>query len=476
MKNTIYKKIIIASLAIVSIACSEEDLILENPNVPTIEELSNFDDLLVGMYDEYQKIPTNEFVITEMRSDNTSSKSGEGNFGVIDNFRYDEALAEGQDYWANNYTVIRHANNVIRNAENLKPNSIAQGYFMRALCHFNLVRQFQNVSYIDQYIDTEEELVASFPQISEEETYNKIIEDFKLAINTFKKAEEPNTNVYTGTQGAAEVMLAKAYMSRPNKTNVDYNNARLLLEPIIQEGNSYGYILLDSSDSGNESIYGDIFDIGNEKNKEIIFSIAYSEDTSVVTPDLTEHNEGEAQAWSIDMSREGSAQGLNVASEQLIELFDSRVEPVRRQFNLFDTENRFYNNKFRSDLKARSGLDWIVLRYADALLLYVEAVISDQNDTSNPIAVEAFNRVRRRAQVPEVTIINKQQLLDERRIELAYENQRLYDLTRFGIAQSVLKAYSDANGYDFEANEIFLAIPQREIDVTNGFYKQNAGY
>ena len=64
----------------------------------------------------------------------------------------------------------------------------------------------------------------------------------------------------------------------------------------------------------------------------------------------------------------------------------------------------------------------------------------------------------------------------ERRVELAFENHRLFDLIRFGKAESVLSALSSANGYGYTSTDLLLPIPQNEINISQGLMKQNPGY
>ncbi len=66
--------------------------------------------------------------------------------------------------------------------------------------------------------------------------------------------------------------------------------------------------------------------------------------------------------------------------------------------------------------------------------------------------------------------------MDERRVELAFENHRFHDLKRFGVAQEVLSAFSEANNHDFQAFELLLPIPAAEIAISQGFLTQNPGY
>jgi len=75
-----------------------------------------------------------------------------------------------------------------------------------------------------------------------------------------------------------------------------------------------------------------------------------------------------------------------------------------------------------------------------------------------------------------VTTISKEDLLDERRVELAFENQRMFDLIRFGVATQVLGDFAADNGYTFSATDLLLPIPQAEIGLSNGMLEQNPGY
>ena len=65
----------------------------------------------------------------------------------------------------------------------------------------------------------------------------------------------------------------------------------------------------------------------------------------------------------------------------------------------------------------------------------------------------------------------------ERRVELAFENQRFYDLLRFGVADAVLSAHAAEMGYSsYNARQLLLPIPAREINLSGGLLTQNPGY
>ncbi len=125
----------------------------------------------------------------------------------------------------------------------------------------------------------------------------------------------------------------------------------------------------------------------------------------------------------------------------------------------------------------KAGNDWIVIRLADVLLLHVESIMAGANETIDPAALASFQAVRNRAGLMDsVTIVTKDVLLNERRVELAFENHRLFDLMRLGVAQDVLSNFSSTNGLGFSSTDVLLPIPQREIGLSLGTLSQNPGY
>jgi hypothetical protein len=114
------------------------------------------------------------------------------------------------------------------------------------------------------------------------------------------------------------------------------------------------------------------------------------------------------------------------------------------------------------------------------LLLHVEAILAGGAATADPAALTSFRRIRDRAfpaTAPNaITSITKEGLLLERRVELAFENQRWFDLLRFGVADAVLSAHAAEMGYVFNTRSLLLPIPSREINISGGLLTQNPGY
>jgi RagB, SusD and hypothetical proteins. len=100
-----------------------------------------------------------------------------------------------------------------------------------------------------------------------------------------------------------------------------------------------------------------------------------------------------------------------------------------------------------------AGNDWIVLRYADILLMHAEAILANNNETSSSNAIDSYMKVKVRAGFDAIAdrpvTLTKDDLLKERRVELAFENHRLFDLIRFNKAQEVLSAFSQLQAVVF---------------------------
>lgn len=512
----------------------EEELDLSNPTALSIEELlqtnNGFELLSNGVLDAYQKVPVNEFLLTELRSDNVRANSENGNFPAINAYNVDANNGDVATYYSNNMATIKHANTIIDNrflAPESQQYTVGEAYFMRALCHFNLVRAYQNVPYVDKVLDITKEEALDYPQLPEAEVYAKIIEDFKTSIAYLDGVEQ---NRYRPSKGAAICLAAKAYLSQPNP---NYTEAELLLASVVENSSAYNYDLIYTERENAEQFefnanplnptedlltdqeyyanlvkdFGHVF--GNtisdgysdgvldgtwsnspalEINDEVIFSIAYDlvSSDNYVTSDsgLDDQVETDSESFSFAMTLQGPSNGVNLASVDFLQVMTPELQPVRFyasvnpiEYGSFLSDNTVdvFNTKFPTDGEIGDN-DWIVLRYADVLLLYAEAILAGADSTTDTRAIEAFNKVRARAGLEEVANLTRAQLLEERRLEFVYENQRLYDLIRFGEADNVLTQFSNENSLFYTPEKKYLPFPQREIDNLPNFYQQNSGY
>ncbi|MEM9053667.1 MAG: RagB/SusD family nutrient uptake outer membrane protein, partial [Bacteroidota bacterium] len=407
----------------------------------------------LAIYDGLQEVPLREFALTEMRSDNTRTKSSEGDWAQFENYTVVSTNQQVGVYWSVNYNVIFRANRVLENLDVVSQSGLrnqleGEAKFTRALSHFNLVRAYGDIPILDKVIGFEE--TEYFDRDPVDAVYNFIIQDLVDASSLLPP--KPSMDFGRATSGAAEALLAKVYLNTKN-----YSGALSLLNSLISNPN---YAL--------EANYEDVF--YSEGNDEIIFAIPYTNDDIF-----------ESQDFSFEMTAGGVRSGLNYLTTDFIAKLDPQdsVRTPVLQNQLVPEEVGKY---LTSSLNARlCGNDWIVLRLADVYLMHVEAVMAGMPATQNLEAINSFNAIRERAGLSLVPTdgsgeITLEMLLNERRYELAFENHRFYDLVRTGQAFTVLSAFAESEGYNFSSTDLLLPLPLAEINVSEGLLTQNPGY
>ena len=237
-----------------------------------------------------------------------------------------------------------------------------------------------------------------------------------------------------------------------------------------------------------QSDFHDVF--YNELNDEIIFAVQY-----------LSGNPDESQGFSSEFTsykRQGRQDGLNIVNPNLAEDFiayggnrtaasyaafgDDVDLPVPENAEVIkflpdgsdisDTNLPTYGGA-----PANAGNDWIILRYSDVLLMHVEAIMAG-GDTASGAAIDSYMEVKVRAGFDAIadrpSVLTVDDLLLERRVELAFENHRFFDLLRLGVAHDVLGAHAIANGYtSYNIRRLLLPIPSREINLSDGILTQN---
>lgn len=437
---------------------------------------------VIGIYDAIQGVNENttgsisnsnrgvqfEHLLTEHRTDNTRNSTLEGSKSDFHRYVVTANNVESEDYWQSMYEVIFRANNIldfidIADASNRARYS-AEAKFLRAFAYFKLVRLYGDVPLITSPTGPEENDLL-FTRVAKEVVYAQIIEDLQEAAATLD-----NSSKSRASKAAAQGLLAKVYLTQ----GTNYAAAQQLCESIV---NSMDYSL--------ESDFNDVF--YNELNNEIIFAIQYTSGNSL-----------ESQSFSSEFTsgsrRQGGEDGQNIINANLITEFEAiggnrtsvsyvTFPDLVTEVTKFLPEGSDLSNPSTPTYGASSrnaGNDFIVLRYADVLLMHAEAILAGGTETISGPAIDSYMGVRERAGFDAVadrpSILTKEALLSERRVELAFENQRWFDLIRFGVADLVLGAHSIEMGYIYTSRALLLPIPSREINLSNGLLKQNPGY
>ncbi len=451
----------------------------------TQEEINS---AVVACYNGLQAPMRYEWMLTELRSDNSRLQSSVTTSTDrtmqldFDQSRVSATSEHVYNYWKAVYHNIARCNVVLMHSEVVKDATLraqyeAEARFIRGYHYFNLVRLFGPVFIVDKRLDAVSAL--NYERSTVEEVYDFLTADLLFAIDHLPSAYPENEKGRL-TSWAAKALLAKVRMTR----GLYDTETRDLLKDIIEHG---GF--------SPQPTYAAVFDINNELNDEIIFAIRYtSGGIGLGSPFGNWFAPLQSGAAVIN----GGGSGYNYPTDDLVSCYSSADtrKDVTLALDYTDDQgkvvDRRYVKKYLSPviLKEDGDKDWPVLRYADVLLLYAEVL----NEIEGPAsALPYINRTRQRAGLSELTmtdVTNKHQmrmaLEKERRLELAYENQRWFDLIRTGRVIEVMQEHWATETYYaniitetgpivLTENLILLPIPQKEIDI-NQAITQNVGY
>jgi hypothetical protein len=365
--------------------------------------------------------------------------------------------------WRNEYNDLMRINSVIEKLqtsslnEQLKTGYEAEMRFLRALYHFNLVRMFGDVPLMNKTIVVNESYEVLRSPASE--VYDFIVEDLSFAADHLP-LQSQISRVGQATKGAALGILGKVYLTIGNKAD-----AKNVLAQIIS---SNEYELLPD--------YAYLWDLEHENSKEALFEIQHI--AGPTSPSSPYH---EYFAPYNNMAISGQGRGMNQVTEDLWNEFE--LDDPRRELSIrtgyTDKGGNWIDIKFPAKwfdpVFINTGTyycenNFIVLRYADVLLMYAEA-------TDDPVYL---NMVRDRAGMPrygESGYPARYSTLalaieHERIIELSLEFHRWFDLKRTGRATTVL---SERKGKTITEQMLLLPVPQTERDI-NPALTQNSGY
>lgn len=444
MKITKY----IAALGIITLTgCS--DGFLDLPSKTTLssviyyESQSDFEQAINGAYAPLRGLYNGingAWAMGEMRSDNTTYKFNPNDRGTIageyiKDFIEESSNAIPLNKYASNYNIISRVNHLLEPIddvafdETVKNNIKGQAYFLRALAYLDLVQYFGGVPLHLKPVKTKNE--TSLPLSTVEEVHEQIIADAKLAAALLpgKTNQEPGR----ATSASAKMLLGNLYIVQKK-----WAEAEAILKEIS------GYSLLPD--------YNDIYDTNNKNHNESIFEIQYKEGTEgfasnffyTFLPQPISAEEVGAITGIPEVAR--TIEGYNIPTPDIIEAYepgDLRKEATIGM--LVASEKSYpYIKKYchEHSLTNNTNDNWPVYRYAETLLFLAEAA-NEQNKTSE--ALGYLNQVRTRAGLANSTASGqsaiREAILQERRVELAFENKRWLDLVRSNKAEEVMKAY-----------------------------------
>ena len=439
------KKIYILLAALFIATACDSDLDQSPANLASADSLTDFEGVLNAAYYYQLGSVTPLAVMGEFRSDN--AVMDEAPYTEFDVFTANLTTMEDQFFgplYTAMYKSILSANNVIENS--VDATEIAEAKFLRALSYYKLVKSFGavtvNLEASPSLTDTS--ILARVPAM---DVYNNVvIPDLNDAISSLSA---------TISNGRASKYAAQALLGKVYAAMGDYASAASNLGAVVNGAAASGISL--------QANFSDVFGFDNEGNSEIIFA------TQISSSIVDEYGFG-SDFWNWFVG-DDSKSDFPVDSD-LVAAFDASdatgAADLRRAVTLSAAGTTAI--KFPKDGGNGGEHDWIEIRLADVILLYAEAL----NETGNTSgAITQLNKIRNRAGLANTTATSqaavKTAILNERRLELAFEGHRWDDLVRTNSVNAEMGTTVNSNYYLFP-------IPISEILATGGVITQNAGY
>lgn len=533
MKNI--KIYILSGIALfASVSCGDDFLDLQ----PLTEKTeSNFYETkedaaqaVIGVYDGLQRVwedyPAFPFV-SAVLSDNAFGGTGASDgfaAQMIDEFDKDRSSADlnlYQNLWADYYSAIYRANKYLQESPNvnwegdteLQAQYESEVRFLRAFCYFDLVRLFGNIPLL------EEPTTDNVPQADPADVYALIGSDLKFA------ADNLGANAYSTswaasndgrvTKWAAESLLGRVFLYYTGY----YNQSALPTQDgSITNAQALQYLEDVIANSGHDLVptfaglwpAASLESYAGEGNIESIFSIKYT-----YTSDYNGNADGNHWMVMLGMRNTnshpyGQGWGGATVTEDFYNTFSA--DDTRRNASIISIDEEgididistqreytgFYVKKYtpmadengNSTAVNQGGVNFQIGQYQDFVSIRFADVLLMAAELGSPNAQQYYNRVRQRAlgaayaELP----LTPERLKTERRLELAFEGIRYWDLLRYGLDEAA--AAINVSGVEvmsagqpvsksitFDASMKGLQqIPYNQISLSNGTLQQNTGW
>lgn len=543
MKSLYKSLLILVGIGLITSSC--EDLLKEDPRsfysdnnfFETVEQANM---AVIGVYDLlgtnklYGQVVSTIFSCDTDLSQIRGADDNDGSKRSVGHYAAHPSIAMLRDAWRYYYTVVERANYAIENIAKMDllkngtdeekkqlTEYLGEVKFLRALVYFDLVRFWGDVPFKTTATYVGEDL--NQPRTNREVIYDQIIQDLEdaKAALPWSSAKAVNERV---SQGAARGYLVRVLMGRagyslqmdgtmqrPDNYLEYYQRAALEADTIIQSGE---HKLNDSF----EQVFRNYAE-GKVEPMESMFEIAFA------PMGINAENGGFISTYIGPLTSSNSSYGrANAFINAMWPFYDSYADDdVRKAIAVApyeikaDDSKRYYDTKksnyhkifpgkWRREWNAsepsftnETDVNWVLLRYADVLLMYAEAINECRHDLPGTLtmddAFEAVRLVRERADQDgwETTLSQadfRSNMIQERAWELCFEGWRKWDLIRWNIMgkkiqEAGLAAKAIRDKYPYPAMDNFVdgkhqlyPIPQRDMDVNTALNPedQNPGY
>jgi len=439
----------IAAIAVLFGACKKDFLELASQtslSAPVFfKSQSDFQQAINGAYAPLRGLYSGTggaWAMGEMRSDNTTYKYNPQDRGTIEpefikDFTDDANNGVNGNKYVTDYTIIARANQVLEPIDavefdaTVKNNIKGQAYFLRAFAYFDLVQYYGSVPL---HLKPAKNLGETAAPLSSVETiYNQIIADAKQAVALLPdKATQEAGRV---TSGSAKTLLGNVYIVLKR-----WADAEAILKQVT------GYSLVAD--------YNNVFNPAQKNNSESIFEVQFKEGTEGFASNffytflVQPISAAEITAITGIPETARTIEGYNIPTPDIIGAYEAGDKRKDASIGFLTAGGLSYPyiKKYAHPhvLTNNTNDNWPVYRYSEVLLFIAEA-LNEQNKTVDALTYLNMVHAHPRTGLTPLAIATqaglRDAILNERRVELAFENKRWLDLVRTGKADETMKAY-----------------------------------
>lgn len=396
--------------------------------------------------------------------------------------------------------LLANIDNVKFTADSVKAQYKAEAKCLRALLYFHLVRKWGDVPMVTKPLDGQADVTAVTFRVKRSEVYQQIVADLRDAVNSPLPVVQPGANRGHVSKQAATAILGQVYLTR-YATLGGGNSGTAVNTKDLDSANYYLTACYNMRTFSSLATipYKDVFDVSKKATcPELIWQIVN------LQGDINYHSniaaDAQAKGETVNSLKPGTGVGYNVKHDLVNEYEEG--DP-RASFSIKFANDPivkdWYVTKFRDTTSTAGtsgygGNDWILIRYADVILMLAEVNMYINNTAT---AIQYLNIVRTRAGMPsyEATIATdpayvskfptlKLAILHERRSELAFEHHRWFDLLRFFNTDDLVSYIHSKKQADwgigqianFNSKDVYFPIPYSETILNPAGMYQNPGY
>lgn len=510
MRKNIIISTTLAALLLCFSSC-EDFLTQENPNkIATGSYFQTENDAERALNGAYLALRSDNCLgegstmFTEERSDNMGRLDNQSSSGEPFQFTDFSLLPSNtylKNHWTAMFTAVTRSNFLLTYIDNVefedeatRTNYKAEAKFIRALVYFHLVRKWGDVPLVTSYLTTTDDINANTFREKKETVYAQITKDLEEALNSTLPDLQPESGKGRTCKAAISGLLGQVYLTMAT-TLSDGNKNSYLQQAKSYLDRCYG---MRKFGALSEIPYQDVFDVSKKSTcPEIIFQIVYKQGDQDYYSSIAADNQAKGETVNSQKKSTGAGNYVNTDIVKEYEESDFRKEWSVKYANDAVAKSYFIT-KFRDNSDAAGtlgygGNDWILMRYADIILMLSEVNMHLGNDTE---AIKYLDEVRTRAGMPTYTAMQsdknykaafptlKLAILHERRVELAFENHRWFDLLRFFTANELVDYihnksqddYGISNIKNFGEKDLYYPIPFDEYKLNPEKMYQNPGY